>query len=572
MFHLSPNSNLTLLADSRYDNTQLRSPYIMKNSLSLVINLSLFTSSLASHDIYKRSRSAHNRLDLPRERRTIHNKPPSYPIGTLGISHSPKRADVSLPEGWISGGCIYDSEDRVMKDYAVKSAENTPAHCISTCVARGFSYAGVEYQDECWCSNGFHDHSVIPAKSSECNMPCAGDSSVACGGSYRMLWFSRDPLAPYYGSPSPKSNLLLPEEWSPSECIQDRPEPNRALRTLSFKSATMTPARCVKECQSNGFKLAGVQDVTECWCDHEYGTTARPVQTFTQNDGECGQPCPGDHLQRCGDEMVMQIYRHKSFNSPLQTRTDSPNNEWVEGPCMIDEESSRLLSMPQSIPNLISPEACLDSCASQLFTIAGLQAGSECWCGNALNLAADEQPSKREVDQSECSTPCNGEEPAQTCGGPLRMRLFSRNGALQLYAFGFTRDGPSITSASLPLLASSPHSGQASSVDNERNDQGLLSSKPSIDVDLSNLMPEASSESVGVKKVLAHHMVGNTYPYTLDTWLSDISLAKAAGIDGFALNFGEAGQGGWQMARMNDAFTAAQMAGGFGMIFSFDMT
>jgi glucan endo-1,3-alpha-glucosidase len=40
------------------------------------------------------------------------------------------------------------------------------------------------------------------------------------------------------------------------------------------------------------------------------------------------------------------------------------------------------------------------------------------------------------------------------------------------------------------------------------------------------------------KIVAAHHMVGNTYPYTQNDWLSDINQAHAAGIDAFALNIG----------------------------------
>lgn len=40
------------------------------------------------------------------------------------------------------------------------------------------------------------------------------------------------------------------------------------------------------------------------------------------------------------------------------------------------------------------------------------------------------------------------------------------------------------------------------------------------------------------KFVAAHHMVGNTYPYTQNDWESDIQAAHAAGIDGFALNIG----------------------------------
>lgn len=40
------------------------------------------------------------------------------------------------------------------------------------------------------------------------------------------------------------------------------------------------------------------------------------------------------------------------------------------------------------------------------------------------------------------------------------------------------------------------------------------------------------------KTVVAHHMVGNTAPYTQNDWLSDINQAHAAGIDAFALNIG----------------------------------
>jgi glucan endo-1,3-alpha-glucosidase len=38
--------------------------------------------------------------------------------------------------------------------------------------------------------------------------------------------------------------------------------------------------------------------------------------------------------------------------------------------------------------------------------------------------------------------------------------------------------------------------------------------------------------------VVAHFMVGNTFPYTLQDWTDDINLASASGLDGFALNLG----------------------------------
>jgi hypothetical protein len=55
---------------------------------------------------------------------------------------------------------------------------------------------------------------------------------------------------------------------------------------------------------------------------------------------------------------------------------------------------------------------------------------------------------------------------------------------------------------------------------------------------LNSTAPSAPPQSDGQKFVVAHHMVGNTYPYTIDDWKTDISMASANGIDGFALNVG----------------------------------
>ena len=71
---------------------------------------------------------------------------------------------------------------------------------------------------------------------------------------------------------------------------------------------------------------------------------------------------------------------------------------------------------------------------------------------------------------------------------------------------------------------------------------------------VTNTVPFSSN----TKFVWAHHIVGNTYPYTYNTWLSDMSLAMAGGIDGFALNMGT---DSWQSARIADAYNAAQSCG-----------
>ncbi|KZT12051.1 glycoside hydrolase family 71 protein [Laetiporus sulphureus 93-53] len=72
------------------------------------------------------------------------------------------------------------------------------------------------------------------------------------------------------------------------------------------------------------------------------------------------------------------------------------------------------------------------------------------------------------------------------------------------------------------------------------------------------------------KLVVAHHIVGNTYPYTQADWLADINLAHESGLDGFALNVGP---DSWQPARVADAYQAAENSGtGFKLFMSFDMS
>ncbi|KAG9222501.1 hypothetical protein CCMSSC00406_0002836 [Pleurotus cornucopiae] len=72
------------------------------------------------------------------------------------------------------------------------------------------------------------------------------------------------------------------------------------------------------------------------------------------------------------------------------------------------------------------------------------------------------------------------------------------------------------------------------------------------------------------KLVVAHFMVGNTYPYSVDDWTKDIALAHSKGIDGFALNVGG---GDWQPLRVADAYSAAANSGtNFKLFLSLDMT
>ncbi|KAJ7694797.1 glycoside hydrolase family 71 protein [Mycena rosella] len=82
--------------------------------------------------------------------------------------------------------------------------------------------------------------------------------------------------------------------------------------------------------------------------------------------------------------------------------------------------------------------------------------------------------------------------------------------------------------------------------------------------------PFGLEATVSQKFVIAHFIVGNTYPYTINDWNQDIVLAASKGIDAFALNVG---RDPWQPFRVADAYAAAKSLGSsFKLFLSFDMS
>ncbi|KAF8515356.1 glycoside hydrolase family 71 protein [Hysterangium stoloniferum] len=94
---------------------------------------------------------------------------------------------------------------------------------------------------------------------------------------------------------------------------------------------------------------------------------------------------------------------------------------------------------------------------------------------------------------------------------------------------------------------------------------------PLHDTTLTGTPTASASQSGGNPKfVFAHHIIGNTFNFTPSIWLNDITMAHAAGIDGFALNVGNQP---WEPSQVRSAYDAAQASGKlFKMFLSLDMT
>ena len=98
-------------------------------------------------------------------------------------------SDVNLPTGWTTAvPCAVDNASRVLTDVTVEylTSGNDPYNCASHCSSLGYSYAGVEYSDECYCGMNLVTP-IVEAPNSDCNMCCTTEfNSDTCGGSWRM--------------------------------------------------------------------------------------------------------------------------------------------------------------------------------------------------------------------------------------------------------------------------------------------------------------------------------------------------------------------------------------------------
>lgn len=106
---------------------------------------------------------------------------------------------------------------------------------------------------------------------------------------------------------------------------------------------------------------------------------------------------------------------------PSKLVNNCPNNDHHYGKylgCYQDEKKLRLLSsFYGNYGNTNKPVVCLDICVQAGFPYAGVQYGSECFCGDNI------LPSSARREESFCNMKCPG-DPSLTCGGYFTMNVF----------------------------------------------------------------------------------------------------------------------------------------------------
>ena len=89
--------------------------------------------------------------------------------------------------------CAQDSAARMFTDTLAAGATlaraNSPIACTFFCAQQGYTKAGVEGGDECYCGTTFRE-TPQPLDPSQCNLPCAQAIGTTCGGNFAIQLYT----------------------------------------------------------------------------------------------------------------------------------------------------------------------------------------------------------------------------------------------------------------------------------------------------------------------------------------------------------------------------------------------
>ncbi|KAG8795161.1 hypothetical protein FRC16_010202 [Serendipita sp. 398] len=311
---------------------------------------------------------------------------------------------------WSGQGCYTDSVgDRALPTQVFVDGDMTIEKCTAKCLAQGFPYAGVEYAHECFCG------ASIGSSGSEvtggCNMPCSGANDQNCGGGNRLNVFHYTKTLPSTTASSP---IVAPASpgWTYQDCYTDETG-NRALGLRLYLDGGLTAPQCMDACFQQGYEYAGVEYGDECYCGRSIGSSGTVA-----TDG-CTMACSGDATTLCGGPDRLNVYRYTNSDLSTAPTVLEAYKDWSSKGCYVDSVQSRVLTgVDITVPMTV--ETCIDTCANAGYTVAGIEYGSECYCGAAL-------PPTSATDN--CIMRCSGDS-THLCGGANRLNVYEQNPAI----------------------------------------------------------------------------------------------------------------------------------------------
>ncbi|KAF5353434.1 hypothetical protein D9756_008033 [Leucocoprinus leucothites] len=210
----------------------------------------------------------------------------AHPITSVTATAAPGSTPTEAGELWSYYGCVEEGttgSHRALTGPSYFRHDMTPGLCQSLC--SGYTFAGVEYGQECYCgnsltNNGASGDTTLPSK---CSVPCAGSSSLTCGGAWTLSVFttSSKPSAPLSNNGG---------NWRSLGCYVD--SGSRFLKESIPSHGEMTTTMCTTHCASLGYNYAATEYGVECHCGNFVEKTSDGAGVSV-DENECDIPCGG---------------------------------------------------------------------------------------------------------------------------------------------------------------------------------------------------------------------------------------------------------------------------------------
>ncbi|KAF2723831.1 WSC-domain-containing protein [Polychaeton citri CBS 116435] len=304
--------------------------------------------------------------------------------------------------GYTYQGCFSDQDTvqsiKTIRNNSYTGSLNTREYCISVCASGGYSIAGVENGNQCYCGNAVSSETAQVAET-ECSnsiiaVKCAGNSNQYCGGSNRIALFATGNIT----HSAPVKNPDTIGNYTNQGCYTEGANGVRALNGAGTTSNKMTMEYCANYCSA--YKWFGVEYAQECYCANTLATTANKTA-----DGECNMQCPGSDSEFCGAGNRLNVYMNPNWvagstgggntgggntgsgttgpacpGSNNTVYTSNGKNFTVE--CGIDHSGGDLTSLSAQ-----SLGACLDACAQNDKCVDVSLSGTACYLKSSLGKA-----------------------------------------------------------------------------------------------------------------------------------------------------------------------------------------
>ncbi|KAK4684846.1 glucan endo-1,3-alpha-glucosidase, partial [Tremellales sp. Uapishka_1] len=412
-------------------------------------------------------------------KRSLHSLLARYYGTAHGLSKPPalpEKRSTNLPSGWSYLYCASESwEQRLLQGFSFSSSKMTPLLCTNECQTLGFTIAGTEFGDECYCGNAFVGSGGNKGAASKCNVACQGDSSAECGAGWWLSVYT-------YNATTSSCETTSPATTAATSVVANAtvPVPTAAVASVNGTAATASIA-------------TGTAAVT--------GTATTSA----------------------------------SLSAATATYVDATDaSEWYSLGCALDSDARILDGYVGVGITDLTIDDCLTMCEDKGYAFAGMEWGEECYCGHTVPTTITYDDSNCNMT----CTGNSGEICGGNWGLDL-FELISSANATECNTTPATTSSSSVaaevdlatkvtTAAATTAAVTQAATTKAASATTAASATGSAVAADSTTV--------ASSSST--HNVWAHHMVGNTYPYGQSDWLSDINAAHSYGIDGFALNIG----------------------------------